>query len=223
MIGLHLLIPLSIAAQPVDLVDRVVQAWDNTRAYCASFVFALHGRENTGVNTGKSCVDRSGRILTETDGPLGPVIDIRLPGEAWYYDPGRPVVVHLLARTGALEPLEMAGQGIGEWVEVLTEGRFIRPLADRDIGGRAHWVVEVTPQEGEGTTVLFIDQEYSLPTALELRRDGVALLSSGYTGLVLNPEIPDAYFQIGPLFNVPTVEVEWDPNMPPAQAARAVR
>ncbi len=71
-----------LAAPPGDLVAQVVAAWENTTTYCASFVFAVQGHQNLAVNTGKSCVDRRGRVLTETDGPLGPVVDIRLPGEA---------------------------------------------------------------------------------------------------------------------------------------------
>ncbi len=219
MTPVSFLVPVVLAAPPPDVVDKVRAAWDATQAYCGSFVFAVHGQEHMAVNTGKSCVDRGGRILTETDGPLGPVIDIRLPGEAWYYDPSRPVVVHLIAKSDETYPDEVAGQGIGEWVTLLEGAESFDTLQDKTIEERPYWLVEVAMGEGDQSAVLFIDQALLLPTALELRKNDAALLSSGYTGLSINPELPDAYFRIRPLFNIPTVELAWDLTLSPSQAA----
>jgi len=218
---LALMIPLAVAKPPADLVEKVNSAWQETRNYCGSFVFAVYGKSNMAANTGKACVDRKGRVLTETDGPLGPVIDIRLPGEAWYYDPSRPVITHLIAKEGSEDPAR-PGQGIGEWVELLNDATSTRPLKDQTIDGRKHWLVELHSEESANITVLFIDQKLKLPTALELRKDDKPLLSSGYTSLSLNKDLPEAYFQIRPLFNVPTVEISWDPAESPADASQKV-
>ncbi len=95
-------------------------------------------------------------------------------------------------------------------------------MKDQTIDGRKHWLVELRSEGSANITVLFIDQKLKLPTAVELRKDDKPLLSSGYTGLSLNKDLPEAYFQIRPLFNVPTVEISWDPAESPEDASRKV-
>ena len=223
MFGVFLLLVSVVAADPPrDLAQQVQGAWSNITAYCGAFALAAHGKKNMRVTKGRSCVVPSQRILTETEGPLGPVVDIRLEGEAWYYDPARPVVVHLVAKEGSTESGSGLGQGIGEWVAMLSKAETVTSLEDIPIKGRPHWRVMFPLVESASEVVLMIDQEYRLPTAMELRKDGRPLLSSGYTGLAMNPDIPDSYFRIRPLFNVPTVEVEWDPSTAPSDAAERV-
>ncbi len=128
-------------------------------------------------------------------------------------------MVHLVAEQDSLDSAELAGTGIGEWVAQLVDASSITPLPDRVVADRPHWLVSFPAGDGQGEVVLFIDQEHLLPTAVELRQEGRALLSSGYTELVLNPQLPESTFRIRPLFNVPTVEVAWDPTVSPAVAA----
>ncbi len=47
---------------------------------------------------GKRCVEPGERILTETEGPVGPMVDIRTKEEAWHYDSAHPAVLHLQPR-----------------------------------------------------------------------------------------------------------------------------
>jgi outer membrane lipoprotein-sorting protein len=224
MIGLFpLMVSVATGAPPGDLVEQVQAAWKSTTAYCGAFVFAAHGTRNMAVSKGRSCVEPAKRILTETEGPLGAVVDIRMKGEAWYYDPARPVVVHLVVKDGATDSGSAPGEGIGEWVELLAKADSFTSLEDIPINGRPHWRVMFPMPENGSEVVLMIDQEYRLPTAMELRKDGRPLLSSGYTDLAMNPDIPDSYFRIRPLFNVPTVEIEWDPSVAPSDAAEQVR
>ncbi|MEE2749882.1 MAG: hypothetical protein VX519_00500 [Myxococcota bacterium] len=213
-----LLVSQALAAPPSDLVSQVQAAWQATNSYCADFVFAVHGNKNMAVSKGRTCMEPAKRVLTETESPLGPVVDIRMKGEAWYYDPARPVVVHFISEQGAVAP----GEGLGEWVEMLANTGSYTPLEDILIDGRLHWRVSYVLEESGDEVVLMIDREHRLPTAMELRKDGAPLLSNGYVKLAVNPVIPDSYFQIRALVNAPTVEVQWDPNRAPSEVAAEV-
>ena len=67
-------------------------------------MFTAYGTQNMAVFKNRSCVEPAKHILTETESALGPVVDIRMKGKAWYYDPARPVVVHLVAKEEAVDP-----------------------------------------------------------------------------------------------------------------------
>ena len=60
------------------------------------------------VFKGHNCAAPTKHILTETEGRLGPVVDIRMKGKAWYYyDPARPV--------GGSPSRQRGGCGPGQW------------------------------------------------------------------------------------------------------------
>lgn len=207
----------ALASPPPDWLDQVKTTWESTTTYCGKVLFAVHSTDQALITTGKRCVERNRGILTETDTPLGVAVHIRTTGEAWLYDPMNPVGVHLIAAEGGKPP----GNDIGEWVELLSQrSDQLEVLDDMDIGGRTHWRIRL-PQAQDGMNAIFmVDPELGLPIALELRKSDRPVLSTGYSNLTLNLEIPDTHFQLPALFHSPILEVEWDPSQNAKQAAQ---
>jgi hypothetical protein len=206
----------ALASPPPDWLDQVKTTWESTTTYCGKVLFAVHSTDQALITTGKRCVEPNRGILTETDTPHGVAVDIRLAGEAWLYDPFNPVGIHLIAANGGEPP----GNDIGEWVELLSQrSEQIELMEDIEIAGRAHWRFRL-PQVKDGMNAIFmVDPDVRLPVALELRTPDRPILSTGYSNLTLNLEIPDTHFRLPALFHFPILEVEWDPAQDAKKAA----
>jgi outer membrane lipoprotein-sorting protein len=197
---------------PADLMSQMDSSWGNTASYCGNYVLAVYGERNVVVTRGRRCVEPGERILTETEGPLGPVVDIRTKEDAWYYDPAHPAVLHLRPIEGGASPVEKPGEGLGNWVKMMKNAKKWEALEDVSIQGRLHWRILLPKGDTGNEMVFLVDAEYHLPTAMELRQKNRPLLTMGFTGLEINPELPDRYFKIRPLVNVPRLEIQWDPS-----------
>ncbi len=213
--------PAMAADQEPDLARQVELAWAGMRSYCGSFTFAVWSQQNVALSRGKTCWQRPDRLLTETDSPLGPVVEIRDGQEVWYYDPARPLVVHMKAEGLPASQGLVTGQGLGELVELLQRAQQLRPLPSQVLDGRPTKVVECSFAEDQGQAVLFVDDEHGIPVAAELRSEGRAVVSYGITDLQFNPQLDDSVFRIRPLYGVPQVDISFDASaMTPAEAAK---
>ena len=67
--------------------------------------------------------------------------------------------------------------------------------------------------------VWMIDPTLKLPVAMELRRGIRPVLSYGFSNMKINVVVPESHFRIRPLLTATTLEVPWNPEEGPKQAA----
>jgi len=219
LLALLLLLHSADAASTTERLAEIQSAWRATDAYCGSFILALYGQANAAISTGSTCWSRADRIRTETDSPLGPVIEIRGDREVWYHNPARPVVLHFKASADLDTPsTREVGEGIGELVALLVAAPSLEALPDTDIAGRPTWAFQ-TPR-GRDEAVIFVDAARRLPVALELRRDDKPVMSYGLAELEVNLPLPESVFTIEAPEGYPVVDMVFDPNVEtPSEAA----
>jgi len=208
------------ASETQDRLQTVKRAWDNTSGYCGTFLLVVYGKKNAGMSTGETCWDRSGWIRTETDSPLGPIMEIRGDKEVWYHDPARPVVIHLKASADMNIETKQVGKGLGEVVDLMLQAGDVTQMPDTDINGRPTWAFSF--ERGPQGIVVFVDEEHKLPVGMEVRNaQDKPAMSWGLVELQHNLAFPDNAFILEAPEGYPVVDLTFDPNdEAPADAAK---